>query len=987
MRVSLKYVFLFLASPGLIVSARGAVQVATQAPGPDEFFETRVRPVLSERCFSCHGELGSGGLRLDSKEAMLKGGKSGPAIVAGDPDSSLLIKAVSHTLESLKMPLGAPRLKEEEIASLKAWVKMGAPWPDSSKLPPATKNKEFFIKPEQRAFWSFQPCHKPAIPQVQEKNWPKSPLDNFILARLEAQGLQPVRPAEKRVLLRRAYFDLVGLPPRPEEVAAFLADESPDAFARVIDRLLASPHYGERWGRHWLDVARYGEDDVRGLQQETYANAWRYRDWVIQAFNDDMPYDVFVKAQIAGDLLPEKEKLVAATGFWGLGPWYYDLVEPPQARADERHDRVDALTRGFLGLTVACARCHNHKYDPVSMQDYYALAGVVASSDYHEYPLVPASVVADYQKHEKKITDLEARIKEFSDSQSEQLANLLAWKTARYVTASWKVLRGPKLAPAQAAEEDKLDVETLEKWVKYLSNPQKDHPYLKAWQALFARDGTLDEARQVADEFQATLLALLAEKKQIDEENRVILAQNKPAKDALEVHLPNGFATYEDFCPGCFTATKPMERNKFLLWRDLFTEEDHFEDPAQKNGGVLVYKGEKLERFLSGEWKSHLDSMRAELETLKKNKPPPYPFLHGLAESSKPANLKLHLRGSPYNLGEEVPRRFIAVLSEGDPAPFTKGSGRLELAEDIARHPLAARVMVNRVWQRHFGFGLARTASNFGRLGDPPSHPELLEYLTSRFIEHRFSIKELHREIMLSAVYQLSSDFAKKNYAEDPDNRLLWRANRRRLDAEALRDSLLYVTGNLDLALGGPSAELTDDYKRRTVYGKVSRFQLNTLLALFDFPPPSITSEQRNVTNVPLQKLFFMNSGLLSNQAGALASNLSAGADRAKIENAYRLLFGRAATDAEVKLGLDFLRSVESDAAAPPPAVAVVSSPPAPAMATSPPQIAGAGFKPAPASAGSGTVATASSVPPKHPSPWQQYAQVLLSSNEFMFVD
>ncbi len=930
---------------------------------PDEFFETRIRPVLANNCFSCHAEIRSGGLRVDSRDELLKGGKSGPAIVPGKAEESLVIQAVSYAHERLRMPPSG-KLKDAEIAALKAWVKMGAPWPDSGRLPP--KSKQYFITPEQKAFWAFQPCHKPSVPEVKDKTWPKSSIDNFILSRLEARGMKPVKAADKRVLIRRAYFDLIGLPPKPEEVDAFLQDTSSHAFAKVVDRLLASPHYGERWGRYWLDVARYAEDDVRGLQQESYQNAWRYRDWIIEAFNDDLPYTLFVKAQIAGDLLGErnKDKLVAGTGLFGLGPWYYDLVEPPQARADERHDRVDALTRGFLGLTVACARCHDHKYDPFSMQDYYALAGVFASSDYHEYPLAPDSAVAEYHKHQKKIEDMEAQIREFAQTQSDQLAHILAWKTSRYMVAAWKVLKG-KSATEKVAGEEKLDQETLERWVKYLTNPQKEHPYLKAWSDLLARGATLEEVKKVADDFQATVLSMLAEKKEIDEENRVILALNKPAKDAAQVHLPNGFATYEDFCPGCNTAIRPMERNKFLLWRDLFTEEEHNEDPTRRDGGVLVYKDEKLDRFLSGEWKSYLDALRAQLEALKKSKPPEYAYLHALAESPKPGNLKLHLRGSPYNLGEEVPRRFIAVLIAGEPTPFKNGSGRLELAEGIASHPLTARVIVNRIWQHHFGYGIVRTASNFGRLGEPPTHPELLEYLTRRFIENNYSIKALHREIMLSATYQLSSDYSEKNSTEDPDNKLLWRASRRRLDAEALRDSLLYVTGNLDLTVGGPSAELTDDNKRRAVYGKVSRFKLNSLLELFDFPSASITSEQRNATNVPLQRLFFLNSDLVWQQAGLLADHLGAhgSADaETKIRKAYRLLFQREATETEVRLGLEFLREVQTESAGN--------------------QAAGSGgFKP-PVTQGQPQAHSDGS-----PSAWQQYAQVLLSSNEFIFLN
>ncbi len=965
-RISIIPTVLMLAGIAALVEAGTAAGVEGD---PQEFFETRIRPLLVNKCFACHADLKSGGLQMDSREHLLKGGNSGPAIIPGDPGQSLLIQVVSYTHARLRMPLGGEKLKDQEIADLGAWVKMGAPWPEKTILPPpAPKTKEFVITAEQKSFWSFQPCHKPALPEIKDKTWPKSSIDHFILAQLEAKGLRRVKPADRRTLIRRAYFDLIGLPPTPEEVDTFLQDASPQAFARVVDRLLASPRYGERWGRYWLDVARYGEDDVRGLQQESYPNAFRYRDWVIQAFNDDLPYNVFVKAQIAGDLVQgqNQEPFLAATGFFGLGPWYYDLTEPPQARADERQDRVDALTRGFLGLTAACARCHNHKYDPISMQDYYALAGVFASSEYREYPLVPPQVVADYEKQQKKVHDQEAALQEFIQTESDLLGEILARKTSRYMVAAWKLLKEPHSSAKAMAEREKLDPETLGNWVKYLSNPEKDYPYLKAWNDLLARGGTLEEAQKVADDFRELVLSILAEKKVIDEKNHLILEAAKLAQVSTSTkvtHLPNGFATYDEFCPDCNVTIQPIQREKYLIWADLLGEKEETEDPA-KRGGVLRYKGEKLERFLSGEWKEHLESMRAQLEALKKSAPPAYPFLHGFGESAQPANLKINLRGSPYNLGDEVPRRFIAVLSEGEPVLFKSGSGRLELAEAIAGHPLTARVMVNRIWQHHFGSGLVRTPSNFGRLGERPTHPELLEYLTARFIESQYSAKALHREIMLSATYQLSGDYLEKNFAEDPDNRFLWRANRRRLEAETLRDSLLFVAGDLDLTVGGPALELTDECKRRAVYGKVSRFKLNGMLQIFDFPSPSITSEQRNVTNVPLQRLFFMNSDLVWRQAGLLARRLNAegGADGEKIKKAYRLLFSRLPADAELRLGLEFVRQAQIGAS--------TGSLPF-----------GGSLKPAALKPQSGDHS------PEKPSAWQQYAQVLLSSNEFIFVN
>ncbi len=970
----------------------GAVISAPQSADFVEFFETRIRPVLANHCYSCHTDSQMGGLRVDSKESLLKGGKSGPAILPEMPEQSLLIQAVSHSNERLKMPLGGNKLKDSEIADLTTWVKGGAVWPNSANQPASvSKSPEFVIKPEQRAFWSFQPIKKPELPQVKEKSWCKTPIDRFVLAKLEAKGLKPVAAADKRTLIRRASFDLIGLPPTPEEVDAFLKDSSSEAFSKVVDHLLASPHYGERWGRYWLDVARYGEDDSRGLSVETYPNAFRYRDWVIQALNADMPYDLFVKAQIAGDLLKVKnqKELLPGLGFFGLGPWFYDTTVPLQARADERHDRVDVLTRGFLGLTVACARCHDHKFDPISTRDYYALAGVFSSSQYQEYPLASEDAVDAYNEHQKGVKDQEAALKDFIQKESMQLGEILARKSSRYMLAAWKVLqKAPetRLSPASSsvmkyasnpastadpavagtagknnaspspsstappsftnpriklvAEQENLDSEILERWVKYLGTPQKDHPFLKPWYAALKNGASEESFKKMADEFQTLVLSVIEEKKTIDEGNHLILEKSKPPKNAAMTSLPNGFSTYEEFCPGCNVSVESLERDKYVLWSDLFSTKIDGNDPTKKEGRVLLFHDDQLERFLGPEWKSHLGSMRTELETLKKSMPSGYPYLHGIGESTHPANLKLHLRGSPFNLGDEVSRRFLPILSEGEPLPLQKGSGRLELAEAIVQHPLTARVMVNRIWKHHFGQGLVETPSNFGQLGERPTHPELLEFLAGRFMENRWSMKSLHREIILSATYQLSSEDSEKNFAVDPDNRFYWHANRHRLDAEALRDSLLFVSRSLDPALGGPSSDLTAENRRRTVYAKVSRFKLDGTLALFDFPNPGITSEKRNVTNVPLQRLFFLNSDMVALQAQRLVERLNDVAtdtDAAKIKKAYQLLFSRALVETELQLGLEFLGKAQP---------------------------------------GTGSA-----------SAWQQYAQVLLSSNEFSFVD
>ena len=408
---------------------------------PDEFFEKRIRPVLSAKCYACHGDTKLGGLQLTSRAAVLAGGKSGPAITPGNSETSLLIRAIRQSDPKLKMPMAGDKLTEQEIADFSSWVQSGAPWPETEAKPASAKTG-FHITPEQKAFWSLQPIVKPSLPPVKDAAWAKTAIDRFILAKLEQNGLKPVKQADKRVLIRRATFDLIGLPPTPEEVDAFVSDNSPNAFAKFVGRLLASPHYGERWGRHWLDVARYADGDGPdnrpvyigfGMAKDGYVNTFRYRDWVIDAFNKDLPYDTFVKAQIAADHLPEKDRknLMPGLGFFGLGPWFTgDDVVFTEARANERDDKIDGLSKGFLGLTVTCARCHDHKYDPISQKDYYALGGVFASSGYSEYSLAPQSEVDRYKTRLARVKQQEDAIKEFVERATMEVTTTLARQTA-----------------------------------------------------------------------------------------------------------------------------------------------------------------------------------------------------------------------------------------------------------------------------------------------------------------------------------------------------------------------------------------------------------------------------------------------------------------------------------------------------------------------------------------------------------------------------
>ena len=911
-----------------VLAAAVAARQAAGAPAAQspEFFEARIRPILAANCYDCHGDDEKGGLRLDSGEGLMKGGDSGPAIVPGKPDESRLIKAVRHLEGAPKMPKGRAQLKAEDIDALAAWVAAGAPWPASATgspaapLAPAASHAPV-ITAAQRAFWSFQPIHKTAPPAVRDGSWPRRDIDRFILARLEKDGLHPVAAADKLALIRRATLDLTGVPPTPEDVDAFVRDSSPGAFAKVVDRLLASPQYGETWGRMWLDVARYGEDDYRSLDPQgrgynPYPNAYLYRDWVVKAFNDDMPYDRFVTAQLAADLLPderERLRLLPALGFLGLGPWYYDNGAVEITHADERHDRVDVVGRGLLGLTVGCARCHDHKYDPIPTRDYYSLAGVFLNTEYHEYPLAPQSVVDEYKAAEKKIEKKEDLLGEYLQNESQQLAETLVFQSSKYMQAAWKVVGEPKTDKNRVVESGKLDYELFDRWLRFLAKPPVFYPYLTAWQEMIKRGGTADEAKRLADEFQKILVDVVLAKKDVKEENDIIYAKALPGtKKKARANLPNEFITNDDFCPGCGLELKSMPIDRTNLYADVFQQDlDSTAAPGQvPKPALLAFRGWGLERQLGPDRQALVQALRDDIDAMRKALPDKFAYVHGVRDVEKPANLKVSLRGSPYRFGEEAPRGFLSVLSGDEPVTFTKGSGRLELATLIVQQPIAIRVIANRIWKGHFGTGLVDTPSNFGANGERPTHPELLDYLAQYLLDHGLSMKALHREIMLSAVYQLSDADSKEDFDKDSGNRLYWRANRHRMSAEQIRDSVLFVSGALETKMGGPSAPLTPLSTRRTLYGRVSRYKLDEFLQLFDFPSPSQSAEKRFSTNVPLQRLFFMNSDFMQQHAEQLAERVVAEpTDDARIQKAYRLIFGRLATPAEVEAGRAFLAS------------------------------------------------------------------------------
>jgi mono/diheme cytochrome c family protein len=939
-----------------------ATLTAAQAKGSpgDEFFENKVRPIFATQCGTCHQDRSAGGLQLSSQESLLKGGATGPAIVPGDPEKSLLIQAV-HQTGALKMPKGG-KLSPEEIDTVTEWIKMGAPWPKST-APVRIQGKQ--ITAGMRKFWSFQPLKMPAIPQAKLTTWASTDIDRLVLAKLEEKGLKPSPQADRRTLIRRATLDLTGLPPTPEEIEAFEQDKSTDAFAKVVDRLLASPRYGERWGRHWLDVARYADDDIRGLDPRGRGympldGAYVYRDWVIKAVNDDIPYDHFLKMQLAGDLLDKKPTPddLKATGFLGGAPWIWDQAEPVQGRADERNERIDAVTRGMLGLTVACARCHDHKYDPILQKDYYALGGIFASSTYKEYAFVPESEVDFWREKFVKADKKDEAMQAYTKTEADQLAKALASQTSSYMVAAWKVTGKPKAKLEEAADAARLDPELLDRWVKFLAKKQSYYPYLHDWQMMIAQGGTEDQAKFLGDSLQQRILDLELEQKQLDEDNEKIKAKADVPTRRKKEAKPNEFDTYDEFCPGCTLELKVMTPEKANLYSDLFVRALSSEAEGRGEPGLFVFRGWELARRIGPMEQQYLVANSKPSggpgddsgppgggKGKGKNSPEIYPFVHGMADKAKAVNIALDLRGNPNNHGEEVPRAFITVLGAPDKKPYSSGSGRLDMANDIVASPIASRVWVNRVWKWHFGTGIVNTPDNFGVVGDPPSNPQLLDYLAIHFRDDGMSLKKLHRMIMLSAVYQQSSKETPEAHEKDPQNRFYSHFTLQRLDAEQLRDSILFVAGDLDVKkMGGPAKEFALDNTRRTVYAKVSRFRIDPFLQAFDFPNPTFTAEQRFSTNVPVQRLYFMNNTFVYAQAGKLAERVYPKPDdAARITEAYRLLYGRTPKADELQLGLAFLKTTPEK-----PGYMVDQEP-----------------------------ATA----------WKQYARILFSSNEFEFLN
>lgn len=859
-----------------------------------DFFEQKVRPVLVDACYKCHSAKGDkvkGGLLLDTRDGMLKGGDSGPALVPGDPDKSLFIKAVRYTDENLQMPPKNKKLSAEQISALEQWVKMGAPDPRTNASASATGWK----MDEAKKHWAFQPVRAPQPPAVKNTSWIRSPVDNFVLARLEAKGLQPSAPADKRTLIRRATYDLTGLPPTIEEVAAFEADSSPDAFAKVVDRLLRSPRYGERWGRYWLDIARYA--DTKGYvfeEERRYPFAYTYRDYVIRAFNEDLPFDQFIIQQLAADHLDLKEdkRPLAAMGFLTLGRRF--LNNQP----DIIDDRIDTMSRGLMGLTVSCARCHDHKFDPVTTKDYYSLYGVFASSEEPaDKPLLGTNALPaqypEYLAEKKKREDELARF--FADKESELLTKMRG-QVGDYLLAAHDSKRLKDEGKQEAAiRERKLSPRVARRWTEHLGKVTTNDAVFGPWLRFASLPETnfSSAAQAVVKSFGAGLNPLVAAAftnaptslKQAAERYNAIFAGVD--KQWREIIAKTNAPALTDPNAEAVRLVLYAESSPLKLGRDEVTR--LFDTPAQQKQRALKRKIDELDATHAGA--------------------PPRAM--ALLDKASPVEPVVFIRGNPGNHGPKVKRQFLEVLSGDHRKPFTKGSGRLELAQQIAstNNPLTARVLVNRVWMYHFGAPLVRTPSDFGTRSDAPTHPELLDFLASRFMADGWSLKKLHRLMMLSSAYQQGSQHDDAKAKVDPANELLWRMNRRRLDFEAMRDSLLVAAGRLDLTMGGHAVDITTQpyTTRRTVYAFVERQNLPGVFRTFDFASPDVSSSQRFATTVPQQALFLMNSPFVVEQAKSLADRVGGKQSWVeKIEQLYRIAYQRSPDSQEQQVALEF---------------------------------------------------------------------------------
>lgn len=1041
--------------------------------GDADFFERRIRPVLVEHCYECHSEDSrklKGGLKLDTRDHVLRGGDSGPVLTPGAPERSRLIEAVRYANRDLQMPPKG-RLPDHVIADLEAWIRDGAEDPRRGGTP-APRETAAVVAARH---WAFQPLRTPALPSPRSIPQSHHPIDAFIGQGLDTAGLTPTPPADRHTLIRRLHFDLTGLPPSPEEVQSFVSDPDPSAYDRRVDQLLASPRYGERWARWWLDLARYADSNGQD-ENKVMANAWRYRDWVVRSFNANLPFDDFTVQQLAGDLLPtngvSEEELFdrwTATGLLVMGPKMLAEQDKPKLVMDVVDEQIDVVTRAFLGLTVGCARCHDHKFDPIPARDYYALAGIFKStramenldfvSKFNERPVSTRDHLLALEQHAKALAEQNRQLADATKaaadalqtaweqrfpiwlaaaqapaptgdaasstasptpvepSESERIAPLRAllsadpstnaisrqlrelaaapdtaparlqeWKAAR------KALSGLRIGPgrvggafvgtgsnsldrAHAPELDPAHL-TVETWVRTAAFPREGDPRRwlvnkngNEWEEghyALVIDGDRPGAYLNMGGGKENVFAVWSEGPRLrtnhwhhlaltyDGDVLRLFVDGQPA-GAAELHKPRRAGTgrlavgrredgYIHFRGSldeiqvydrALTADEitdrvrhpetPVERGVVARW-----DFNHLTDAERQDleralvvdalwgaGGILTLPSDPRPHFPPAT-REALARLEAERDGLKSTAPPPRAFALAVNDDV-PKDLPVYVRGNHLNpSGDPVPRGFIQVAYRGEsPGIPSTQSGRLELARWLTSpdNPLTARVVVNRVWQAHFGEGLVRTPDNFGVRGERPTHPELLDWLALDFIRHGWDLKRLHHQIVTSATYrqgQAPAESASRGSSIDPENRLLSHFPRQRLEAEMVRDALLAVSGRLDLRMGGslvawvnneyvPRDEVSENSVRRSLYLPIVRDRVYDVFTLFDFANPSVGTARRTPTVVSHQALFFLNSPLVKACARQLAAEMVSlpGDDDRRFDTVYQRCYGRFPTNPE----------------------------------------------------------------------------------------
>ncbi len=927
--------------------------------GSVEYFEKSVRPILAARCLGCHGpEKHKGGLRLDSRQAIMTGGTSGPAVVPGNPSESALVDAINYG-EAYQMPPKS-KLPASEIAALTDWVKRGAPWgfePSGAIAgkPVAAGDRLSAEEFRERArFWSFQPLKRSAVPRVGmgRPGWVRNPIDAFLLAAMEERKLEPAPEADRRILIRRLSFDLLGLPPRPEQVAAFLADRGPDAYDRLAERLLASPHFGERQGRHWLDLVRYAETSGHEFDYDI-PGAWGYRDYVVRAFNADVPFDRFTTEHLAGDLLAEPRRRfgtgsnesILATGFFFLGEGTHSPVDVREEEMRRIDNQIDVVSKTFLGLTLACARCHDHKFDPLTTNDYYAMAGFARSTR------IQHAVI---------------------DSPETRMAAIRRIKALDQAVLARVPPARPAIQPATAGEGELFEDFSGPSYGGWFvsgeafgDRPSQAGDVRLAWDRSGARlrpvAPGIAHSGLVADGFEGvirsrafTITSRFVNVLAMGRGGRVSVVVDNFEKIrepiygsltrgvdhgdswrwvSLDVGMWKGELAYLELADGAvadFTgATTTITDGQGYLavdeirFSDARAPEAHEVADHSLDLDAVVRELDKVNSRRAGELSRALEQARSARDQL------PRPTLALAAADGTGLDEHVHLRGSYRTLGEVVPRRFLQVLGGLDQATAPPGRSRLDLARrmiDPVANPLLARVIVNRLWRHHFGEGLVASPDDFGAMGKKPSHPELLDWLATELIDSGWSLKHLHRLMIESSGYRMASAPVARYEALDPGNVSLHRMNPRRLEAEAVRDLVLAVSGRLDPRMEGPSVPVhltpfmegrgrpsrsgpPDGEGRRTLYLGVRRNFLDPFLLAFDMPVPFATMGRRNRSNVPAQALALMNDPFVAREARRWADRAldRPASDRARLDDLYQAAFARPAGDAEAQAALDFL--------------------------------------------------------------------------------